>query len=374
MTRWLSWFMRIFTRPAGEPAPEAPDAPPPIGHNRPPKPKAEIVNRETEGAFFYLKDVLDKLDQCHSLVRRLRKADRDAYEYHRRVGAKVVPDSIGVHSRRLNESFLRSRPGNGMMLLFCRDGDDRFPTLLYFKKLKRPHYVQAAGGDIYQCLDLFFVKGNAYGVHFHIAVDSDGRGTVLRERGAIHQRLPRGGTLVRVDWDWPEALKFWFANKPDANDCKAIEEYAWERFCIVANLNSLPANDELLVRCKKGGITSSMNVCTKRTPYFFQDRETTVASDGRRKRIFHIVREHERRLANGETVTVKGHYRGERKFDWNGYHVVIALPKTQNMERMPLAGEIFEEDAPLSKEHMTAADVGNAISEVLDTGEWRERA
>jgi hypothetical protein len=51
-----------------------------------------------------------------------------------------------------------------------------------------------------------------------------------------------------------------------------------------------------------------------------------VNENGRRKRIFHIVRTHKRTLSDGSERFVKSHFRGMRKFKWNGYDVVVSVP------------------------------------------------
>lgn len=390
--RVLGWLRRM--RRSEEEAPFAPPAPPPLlGHNLPPKPTRREVAKKTEqaGVFFYLRDVLDQLDQLELMVRRLKTHHRSAYEYHKRVGARVVPNWF-LHGR-LSERFLEQRPANGMTLLFQPKGDavrdhDYFPGLLYFEKLKQPHYVQRARGDIYRCVDIFYVaeppsdapprktKPGYYGMTFFMALDADGKGTLLRELQTHQQKLPRrGGTIQHRDWRWSEDFEWWFRNRDPERKSKVfkadtIEEYAWEIFCVVANAAVTRPDDpsgELLVRCTRRAVTTAFSVSTKRTPYFFRDRETTVAKDGRRKRIFHIVAEHERRLRSGRVVTVPEHYRGERFFQWNGWGVRIAAPKTQDWIYHPVEGE--EYDGPEHLADGVPADVvGASIADALDSG------
>jgi hypothetical protein len=53
-----------------------------------------------------------------------------------------------------------------------------------------------------------------------------------------------------------------------------------------------------------------------------------VNENGRRKRIFHIVRPHVR--ADGRAV--KMHFRGMRDFAWNGYRIVVTVPGLHHAE------------------------------------------
>jgi ribosomal protein L32E len=83
----------------------------------------------------------------------------------------------------------------------------------------------------------------------------------------------------------------------------------------------------------KGDLSAVFGVDIKRTAYFFKDRMTTLNASGRRVPIFHIVRAHKRRTKTSSTV-VKFHFRGERKFVWNGYQVSITVP---GLHHTPLA-------------------------------------
>jgi hypothetical protein len=79
------------------------------------------------------------------------------------------------------------------------------------------------------------------------------------------------------------------------------------------------------VNVGKDEMHAVFSVNVKRTPYFFKDRDVTVTESGRKQRIFHIVREHVRQLEDKE-VTVREHFRGLRKFKWNGYQLHITVP------------------------------------------------
>jgi hypothetical protein len=76
------------------------------------------------------------------------------------------------------------------------------------------------------------------------------------------------------------------------------------------------------IEARKDGLTGVFGVAIKRTAYFFKDRSAVVDQSGGKKRIFHIVRPHVR--ANGQAV--KLHFRGLRKFNWNGYDIAISVP------------------------------------------------
>ena len=355
LIRLREWLRKRLFRPAVK-----------IAARRSNRPKTAVVNREDEGAFFYLRDVLDRLKQCQKLLRALRRCDPDAYEYHRRVGAKVLPESSMVLATRLWPETLERRPANGMTLLFEKQGADYFPRLFFFLKVKTPVNVQFCFGDTYRCAHIFFMDGKSYGCSFYVAVGKNGELTLLRERGPIRQILPGGNTIKRFDWAHSESL-VWCHNR--RNECckdETLEQWAFVHFCICVNWSSMPASDELLVRCKRGNVCAALNISTKRTPYFFQDRETTLAVDGKRKRIFHIVRAHTRDLGDGRLSEVKEHYRGERKFTWGGHKVVISLPKTQGAVNIDVPAYLTDEPDVVEPGMITTAELGKRIARMVE--------
>jgi hypothetical protein len=356
LARLRAWLLRRLTRtPRPLPA-----------RRRSNIPKTAAVNREEEGAFFYLRDVLDRLDQCQSLLRKLKTVAPDAYDYHRRVGAKILPTGSGIYTDKIWPEFLEARPANGMSLFFQPKNSKFVPMLFFFEKREDPVYVQRSRFDIYECSVVFFLKAKAMGVCFHIALDGDGNGSLMRERGQIRQQLPKRRELIRTGWRIPPDLRMFYKGRNDAAKEMTLEEYAVSYFCATANYAMMPASDELLVRCAKGGITAAMNVSTKRTPYFFSDRQTTLAVDGKRKRIFHIVRQHIRVLRDGKTSQVCEHYRGERDFTWGGHKIVISAPKRQTIVEMPLAGKRYEPGEEIPADGIGAAELGDTIVEILE--------
>jgi hypothetical protein len=80
------------------------------------------------------------------------------------------------------------------------------------------------------------------------------------------------------------------------------------------------------VRAKKNGIIALIRVDILETPQFFKERIRLPDAGGNVRKIFEIVRTHPRALANGATTSVKLHFRGERKFVWNGYEIEITIP------------------------------------------------
>jgi hypothetical protein len=80
------------------------------------------------------------------------------------------------------------------------------------------------------------------------------------------------------------------------------------------------------VAVHKDDLTAIFGVNIRRMSYFFQDRDLAFTIKGARKKVFHIVKAHERHYKDGRVVPVRLHFRGEKEFDWAGYHVKITVP------------------------------------------------
>jgi hypothetical protein len=81
----------------------------------------------------------------------------------------------------------------------------------------------------------------------------------------------------------------------------------------------------MTVRVRKGTAVISFAIDMLRTPYFFADRDKTVTVNGRTHKILHVVRPHLRIGPDGRRHIVRMHFRGLRKFKWNGYSVSIGI-------------------------------------------------
>jgi hypothetical protein len=130
----------------------------------------------------------------------------------------------------------------------------------------------------------------------------------------------RGPYFVRTRWKYPELLE------QHCIEAKiSMNEYV--SFALWSAVNMCLASDQgIQVRVGKGKRRITFAIDMLRTPYFFNDRDKVVNENGQTKRIFHIVRAHERTMAGGEKKVIKSHTKGLRKFTWNGYGVNILLP------------------------------------------------
>ena len=162
-------------------------------------------------------------------------------------------------------------------------------------------------------------------VELPVLVAPDGTITALKVLESQRLEFPRKNKrrsheqATRSEWGFPAAL-IDFARQHKTTP----EQYICERFAIASKEHSKLNSSMIHVHIRKHDLAAVMNVDMERTPYFFKDRQPVVI-DGIKKKIFHIVRPHERVIGNVST-DVHMHFRGLRKFNWNGYDVSITVP------------------------------------------------
>lgn len=142
-----------------------------------------------------------------------------------------------------------------------------------------------------------------------------------------------------------------------------IEKYADFLFRIIAGAIE-NSQGGFQVRVRDQRIAAIFNIDMLRTPYFFKGRDKTINENGNSKRIFHIVGAHARRLAGGRTKYIKTHFRGERRFTWNGYRVTVSVPGLHHPIWAELEAETaYPEDITPSEGSMSFKQLGKLVGE-----------
>lgn len=286
------------------------------------------VHKQRRAPDPHLRDILERLPECRRLIKKLKSCDADAYAYHARMGARLICEKDKVPGDELLPSFREALPSSGMVYTLYPLMDDRVPaSFLYFTKWsKSPHVVTPRRFEaLYEVTCVYIFKEKPFLVNFHVAV-VDGCPVVLKERTARTVSLPRNkkhgrGSFTRIETDYPGALKDMLADNKER--VGSVQELGSLLFCLVANFFAVSTRG-FQVRAERGGVSVAFNVEIGRTAQFFKNRDVTaLASDGKRKRIFHHVVAHTR--ANG--TAVKAHYKGLRKFSWEGNAVVVTPPE-----------------------------------------------
>lgn len=355
-TRWRQ------PRPVVREAPPPAEPGPPVAAPEKPSTHAgvSVSSGDVGDACAYdLKSVLDGLDDSFRWLKHLRQVAPSYYALHTRVGGVIAPKD-SEKRLRLDGTGSDQPPVNwpGFMLIHWGGEDEAAekrenrmtPRVFAFRKIEAHGDFVAVGNTFYECAAVFGDRDDPKplaAVGFFIGIDEQRRVWPLRMITSTPQTIPvkrgrrvHGGTVVcHRKMDYPDALKKW-ANDPDRRrrceelgDDPSIEGLVRSLFFMTLNL-TLASERGPRVNVARGNMVSVFCVPATRTSYFFRDRELHVAVDGRRKKIFHAVAEHDRRLPNGKVRRVRAHYRGERGFGWKGYQVLITVP---GLHHPPLA-------------------------------------
>lgn len=370
MTRWLVLLWRRLTRQhlratvaipvvLGLPAPRVPGGlslPPVIclpdlTPRRPPA-TAPAVLTPTPGLFYFRGAILDQLDDYMVYLKRMRRADPEAYSIYSKVGAGISPvngpishDDKPWREPALSSWFRDTLPSFGAIAYVSpqieKDEDEHkrlYPRFMWFTKYERqsPTVEFTTRGASY-CCTVYWDKQSRSGMthgspqQFPVVILPDGRVELLRvslnQTQVIHHKhgRHRGYTsqVPHQRWGiWPEFIRW-------AQDHKAEpSRFLAGVFTNAANRFQAVNSSMIRVTARKNGIAATFGVDVTRTPYFFADRDETVSQTGSKQRIFHIVRPHVR--ANGRGVRL--HFRGLRRFTWNGYDIHITVPGLEHLD------------------------------------------
>ena len=349
----------------------------------PPKPKREpkIAAHNPDGGQFYFKDtILDQIGFYMDVMRRFKGAHPDIYDFVSRAGVNLIPDRFVVSQSivaRLNEPyvegqkldpwFMQALPAHGAVcwgsVKYLLDKEEQSVTDWRAKKpgVKKPgthprffYFTRFAKAGMYPTIQpaaeddvAVYIIGAYWDYQFHhrrrskvekresgvyemaVAIRADGAITPLKVARAVpveirakHKRRHQNGSAVIMRREWSYDPQIWAWGKQ--ND-RTAEQMIVDLFIDAALLHQRLNSSMIRVAVKKGNLTAAMNVDVTRTPYFFDDRDDVVDDKGVKKRIFHIVRPHERQVGNRVT-NVHMHFRGLREFVWNGYQVTITVP------------------------------------------------
>lgn len=323
--------------------------------------------------------ILDRLDEYFVCIRRLQRHDPDSYKLFARVGFAVPADAY-ANPEAAETKLLVANAQVAFGGILCggfaneRGHDTCHPSFLYFTKVQRPSGVQRGGaGDVYRVSALYDDRDKSR--HYraslaalgtcHVRLDPDGTATLLKERVEVRARIVsrhRHGkgrrevfTLATRQWSYPG----WIT----ANETAMGRAWICDLF-IMALVTYNMGVKRIVVRAKSGGCVAAFGIELPRAKYFFADRE--LAADGDKKRIFHAVTAHARRLARGGTTQVQHHYRGVRDFGWNGYQIHIVLPKHTRVLGFK-APSRYLEDVPKREraKYYDGKETGRVIADVL---------
>jgi len=315
------------------------------------------VNEPESAAWHFKTTILDRLDEYFVCLRRVRRHDPEAYALFARVGLSIPANVFfsGNHENSRERLRHSCRPAFGGILFGnLQATDDRVcPSFAYFRKLRTPCDVQRVPGvDCYEFTVVFDDRRAANGwmarltvpAVCYVALDRQSgeprllkqrvtlTSPILRRAGAKRERF----TLTEHRWDYPTWLR----------EFKGAAAPSWLTYLFtMAIVTYEDTIDRIVVRASRHGTVAAFGIQLARAKYFFADRSIEAAADGRRKRIFHAVTEHDRRTRHGAT-RVRAHYRGARHFDWNENRIDIVFPTRTSILRFPEPAVQFNEEIP----------------------------
>jgi hypothetical protein len=312
------------------------------------------------GYYASLGTVLDDIEHIFEILRKLREVDPSAYAFNAKVGGRILPrDAVDSWAKEdVWHQFLAEMPMQG--LVYSRDvvyddpvADDApakgFRAAQYFIKMQKPRAViDVRPGDvIYHFVSVIAGpnkkhkrRTRIWATGCHVAIRA-GDIVVLREAQCEMRNVrrwkqhPQPIFAPTFHCDYPKSLWSWVhcLNSEEWRRARGVvvspETYVGEMFRDTGNAWVASRDGEFHVRIERDGLAAAFSV--PRTVEFFKDRRTALARDGRRKRIFHSVIEHQR-LIDGKVVHVPAHYRGERHFDWGGGRVTITAPGQMHLD------------------------------------------
>lgn len=382
--------------------------------------KFEREDVEQGGAFYFKRAILDELKNYFPIIRRLKWRDKDGYDLFSKVGAALLPDAALGNLDHLPPWWhdKKRRPSFGAIWLF-QGGQEYKDTigakLILFRKIRTsPTWVEPTNDQLYSVTMYHdrlhveasgsrwlrrFLRKTGFCTPYHVAVDGAGKVRLLKElqtkyhkityrtitkglsgSGASEKTRIRGGghkarhghsteQIPYREWGYPEILVTLFEeNKSKFRRDFSLERYAIEMFHIAANFH-MAEDSGIRVNITQGDVIANFAIDFKRSAYFFRDREATAfARDGKRKRIFHIVRPHPRHLKEQDKDTfVHMHFRGLRDFTWNGYPVHVTVPGWHHTDliEMTAPSRYIEPDAPVPTDLMDSAELGAFLADTI---------
>jgi len=320
-------------------------------------------------SFYFREIILDSLEHYFPHLRNMKRADHEAYALYSKLGATLLPDTALIDSREISPWFRQKLPTFGAIALAinsrAKEHDEkeqvfspRFVCFTKFHKQHRPVNIQGSNvtGTLYRitlCWDDPSKKAHPWISEVGMLLCSDGNVVPLKYRSDKYQRIKhkrgsdRESHIHHAAWDWPP---IWYESAKLQN--QTIEQHLVRLFTLTANAFEAAQAGITMVSVKKDKLIAKFGLDPTRTAYFFKDRDVVISDNGKKKKIFHIVRTH---LRQGKQV--KSHFRGLRSFLWNGYQINITVPVREHFMLGEFDVDAHDMDAA-EKENLQGLDSG----------------
>ncbi len=323
------------------------------------------------GEFSFKEGVLEKLPRYFQYIDLMRKVDEDAYALFARVGASILPaeKSLCAIDPSAAGAYYNvdTIPAFGCVHMSGNHAANKnvHPEFIWWTKLEKGprHGVEASTGPVFHVTVLYHDEGKAATpVSWHVEAPTFAAARVLKEycikKRSMHDRRAQRGrrrySIPQRTWSYPAALCRFAAAKPGLSPT----EFALSVFAM-ATTGVMSRSTGFQVRVAKAGRNAVFNIDDSVSPDFFSDRDVMVNENGRTRKIFHFVPGYKR--TDGKTV--KGHTKGLREFEWNGYSVHIGKPQLDfaNPDNLVRPAVMADDVDVTGGGYMTMAEVGVAV-------------
>lgn len=299
----------------------------PVARNGRAKKRTSVINGRSKPSkgdeysnFASLKDLLESLETHFEVLALLKIRASELHAQYHRFGCYLGPsEPVIKYDDVLDTPHIL--PAFCAVTFQSTPHDGRVPPrFACMQRIRAPRNCQPSPGVIYEVFLVFYCerRRRLYPVTYYVSVRDD-RIVPLKSFTTRMQALPSGGHITHSEWRFPG----WLHDLAADNGCRPSECGAR-----VANavLSAVSTHAHFLqVRAERNGVVARFGVDLLKTPYFFKHREAD--DNGRKRKIFHIVRTHSRQTQYGPTY-VRSHFRGLRRFKWAGCEVTLSMPGT----------------------------------------------
>ena len=336
-----------------------------------------------DGDYSSAKDLLNDLDDRHEFLKAFKP-------YTSETGLRLVK-RLGVYMTQTNcyrpdSAWCVNRLDGGkdrpypMAFAHCSQDTSDNPDIVtsreclsWAEKMKWSHktfYVEKpSNGWLYMFGMVFrYDKKTFYRIEIPIEIDTEtGEARILKSYKTSEVKLPTGTCYTKKAWEIPTFGVVSYQDEVEGKVSKdAMREYALVNFVMTYN-RYLRREASTQIHATKNGQRMIFTVPMHTWKDFFKDRITAIASDGKKKRIFHHVSAHIR--ANGQSVPM--HTRGVTRFKWNGFNIKICELKKGRVSSTDLdaAGECltdeeYYENLRSGTKYISADELGRRVTQI----------
>ena len=287
---------------------------------------------ETLGGSWKLSLLLDALPYYHRILRKCdRKYRGTGLQPVLRMGPTIIAGEDSWLAMADTNNRWKTLPSQFFVSWAspkihreAEEEDRTQPAFFAGIKTDPPLTVERLPGECYEFL-LYWKNFGGFWVGGYLWVD----GTTVRlakERRRIQQKIDRNGkrSLYIPSVVYRSQLEEVFNSTDDG----AMSSEDVVNMLFRSAMNWWAERDKRwLVITKQKTHRISFSVEEHRHLYFFKDRDrVALTPTGKRKTIFHICSEHERRVTPKKTITIKEHCRGLRHFFWQSCECHIFAP------------------------------------------------